>query len=160
MALDTAQLCPRSHADVPIAVLPTVDARLPVAVNGAVALAAELYHVPLSDLRPIIIYEGVAIRWMVTIQAEPVLAVLENDVLVFVDGTVVVPACLDQLVTLHAIVRPAVTNEVQAHGLPRWGLVQVRIRWKADRGLFSAQAWDDRQRGRGGIRRRCRCGRC
>ena len=77
VALNASELCLNSLLDVPVSVAASMDTRLPVAMSRAMAFGAKQHHFRFSDLRTIIINKRVAIGWMMTVQTETIVSVIE-----------------------------------------------------------------------------------
>jgi len=143
VTLDAAESGLFAHVCLPIAILPAMHASLPVAVDCAVTLGTQLHHIRLRDLRAVVVHECIAIRRVMAVETETVVAVVEVDVLVLVHGPVVMPLGGKEFVALHAIVRPTQLDEVQPLGGARRRLVKMRVSWQSDGWLRGGRAGND-----------------
>jgi len=127
VAFDTGNSGLISFGPVPKPIPPTVRAPCPIAISRAMAFGAELNDGGLANFRAIVIDEGVAVGWVMAVEAKSIVAVPKLDPGVFNHGQLMTPARSDQSMAIGAIVTPAEQGKLEPARLAGQLFVKVRI---------------------------------
>ena len=105
-----------------------MDACFPIAVLRSVTFSAEHGHFRFGNLGTVVVDEGIAVLWVVAIQAVAVVAMVEDHVLVLdLELFAIESRIVHMAMALHTIVFPPHTLEIEAHHHTRRDFVQMRI---------------------------------